>query len=716
MSVIQNIRDKYARVMVILIAVSLIGFILMDAFSSRSSLFSGNSTTVGKINGKKVDYVDFEKKVKIQEEQYKAQGYDMGEAGRQNLIEGVWNSEISEALLADQYQRLGITVSNKEMNDFLFGSNPPQDLRQRFTDSTGQYNGAAAQQAVNQIKKSGKPEDKEQLANYFDGMRNQRAMEKYMSLLNNSIYLPKWLVEKQSADDALVARTSYVAVPYTSVSDSAVSVSDAEISQYIKKHSNEFEQTEEVRNISFVLFPTVPSSADSADARTALAQLKPAFDTAKDVEHFLTVNGSPLPYYDGLINKTAIQQPNKDSILAAGVGVTYGPYIDPTQRGAYMVLSRIIEARPIPDTVSVRHILIGTVRQDPQSGQQMPIRDDSTARHLADSVRSLLAAGQSFDSLVARYSDDAGSKAKGGLYEKIVANGQMVGPFNDYAFTHPVGEVGIVKTQFGYHIMEVRSAKGSSTGYKIAYLARPVEISSETENAANTAASQFAADSRSIESFNQNFDKNLRSKGLNKQTADLKALDFNIAGAGTSRELVRDAFKASKGDVLQVQRVSNGYIVAAVNSISPAGLQSVAQARGALEPVLRNKKKAELIKKNIGAVSTLEAVASKVNVPVATADSVHFNGNNNVLGFEYKVIGASFNPANRGKVAGPIEGQAAVYVIRVDNVSATATAAAGLDQQRALLMQSARQRASQANPIEALKKAASIKDYRAKFF
>ncbi|RYD87839.1 MAG: peptidylprolyl isomerase, partial [Sphingobacteriales bacterium] len=343
MSVIQNIRDKYARVMVILIAVSLIGFILMDAFSSRSNLFSGNTTTVGKVNGKKIEYIDFEQKIKQQEEQYKAQGYDMGEAGRQNLIEGVWNAEVTEALLADQYKKLGIQVSNKELNDYLFGANPPQDLRQRFTDSTGQYNGAAAMQAVNQIRTSKRPEDaasRQQLVSYFEGMRNQRAMEKYMSLLNNAIYLPKWMVEKQTADKALIARTSFVGIPYTTVSDSSVTVSDSEIDQYIKSHRTEFEQKEETRSISFVVFPTLPSQEDSAEARANLLTLKAGFDTTDNMERFLAVNNSTLPYYNGLIGKSSMQQPNKDSILAAGVGVTYGPYLDATQRGAYWVMSR----------------------------------------------------------------------------------------------------------------------------------------------------------------------------------------------------------------------------------------------------------------------------------------------------------------------------------------------------------------------------------------
>jgi peptidyl-prolyl cis-trans isomerase D len=718
MSVIQQIRDKYARIAVIAIAVSLIGFILMDALSGRSNMFSNNSTVVGSINGKKVDYIEFEKKVKQQEDQMKAQGMETGD-NRQQLVEQVWMSEINDVVMGEQYQKLGIAVSNKEINDYLFGSNPPADLKQRFTDSTGVYNGALAQQAINQIKKSGKPEEKEQLANYIKYLRSSRELEKYNSLMTHSIYMPKWFIEKQTSDNALVASAAYVSVPYATIADSSVKVSNDEISDYVNSHRNEFESKTETRSIAFVSFPAVPSSADSAQARKALVDLKPSFDTATDYDRFLAMNNSALPFYNGLISKNAMRQINKDEILAQPVGVTYGPYLDPAQGGrSTFVLSRILEARSISDSVKVRHILIGTSKRDPQSGQMYPVRDDSTAKKIADSVRTLLAAGQSFDSLVIKLSDDDGSKAKGGVYENITANGQMVGAFSDYAVTAPVGKVGVVKTDFGYHVMEVLSAKGSTTGYKIAYMGRPIDVSEETENAASNAASQFAADSRSLESFNQNIDKSLRARGIARQEANnIRPLDWNINGVGVSRTLVRNIYSASKGDILQPERVGNSYVVAAVTGINKAGLMSVAAARPVVEPVLRNRKKAQQIRQKIGAITTLDAVSAKVGQPVVTADSIHFNGNNAALGFENKVIGASFNPANKGKVVNEaIEGQAGVYVLRVDNISALAVPSVSVEAQRPMMIQMARQQAQGQNPLEALKSAASIKDNRAKFY
>ena len=494
MSVIQKIRDKYARWAVVAIALSLLGFIMMDAFSGKGSLFGGNNTTVGKINGKKVDYQEFVKKVDVAEKfQRDQQGGDLGESGRQQVIQAVWDQEVSDVVLNKQYNELGLVVSEKELRDILFGANPPQDLKQRFTDpKTGVYNGVQAQQFISQIKKQGAPQDKDQLNQYLESLEKDRLMTKYTSLLANSIYFPKWFIEKRNVDNSLMAKVSFVSVPYSTISDSTVKVSDDEIQDYINDHKKQFEQKDETRSLSFVTFSAAPSAADSAATKTALLQLKPQFDTLNNYESFITKNSS-LPFYNGFISKPAIQQPNKDSILSAPVGVVYGPYLDAGQNGAY-VLSKIIDEKVLPDTVKVRHILIAT-QQQTQTGELVPVREDSTAKRLMDSVQNLYRSGTSFDTLVAKFSEDPGSKSTGGVYDNVTS-GRMMPTFNDFIFTHKTGETGVVKTEFGYHFIEILSQKGSSPAYKVAYLAKPILASQETENAAENAATIFAGDSR----------------------------------------------------------------------------------------------------------------------------------------------------------------------------------------------------------------------------
>ena len=710
MSVIQKIRDKYARWAVVAIALSLLGFILMDALAGRGSIFGQQSTTIGKINGKKIDYIEFNKKVQAQEDMARAQGYDMGEAGRQQVIESVWSQEIMQQLLQEQIDELGLTVGKKELNDMLFGANPPQDLRQNFSDpNTGVYNAQAAQQYINQVKSQGTPEQKAQFNDYLGQLEFGRLTEKYATLLSSTIYFPKWFIEKQNADNSLVGRASYVSVPYTTISDSAVKVSDDDIKAYMNDHKEDFEQKEETRSISYVVFNASPSSADSAAVRQQLESLKGQFAAAPNAGQFIAQQGSAISFADQYFGQSQIQVPNKDSIFALPAGGVFGPYLDANN----YVLAKKLDVKTMPDSARVRHILIST--GNPQTGQ--PGTPDSIAKRRIDSIATAINNGASFDSMVVRYSDDPGSKEKGGVYD-FFPQGQMVPQFNDFAFGKPVGTREVVKTDFGYHLVEVLGHKGSQPYYKIAYLAKPIAPSNETDQAASSAASLFAGDARNLKAFNDNFDKSLKGKGYNKLVAqDIKESDFSIQGLGSNRTLVRNIFDADQGDVLQPERVGDNYVVVAVTEVNEEGMMSVAKARSVVEPVLRNEKKAEQIKQKIGKISTLEAASAAVAQPIQVADSLHFNGANAVFGYEGKVIGAVFNPANKGKVVPEaVEGQSGVYVLRVDNISTVPVPAANVQQQQEMLKQQARQGLMYRNPIQALQEAADIEDNRAKFF
>ena len=187
----------------------------------------------------------------------------------------------------------------------------------------------------------------------------------------------------------------------------------------------------------------------------------------------------------------------------------------------------------------------------------------------------------------------------------------MVKAFNDFVFNGKVGERQVVKTEYGYHLVEILGQKGSQPYYKIAYLAKPIDDSAETDNLANNQASQFAGDSRDTKAFDAAYDKNLRGKGYAKLiAADIRPTDYSINGLGASREFVKAIFEAKQGTVLQPYRVGDAYVVATVTGVEEAGLQSVAKARATVEPILRNQKKATQIKEKIGKVTTIEAIST----------------------------------------------------------------------------------------------------------
>lgn len=726
MSVIQQIQEKYAKLMAIIIAIALIIFVVMLAFENGGNMFQGaNSTTVGSVNGTKIDYLDFQKKIDQQENYLRQQGYGAGSALQQQAMEGAWSQEINQILQADEWDRLGITVENKELGDILYGANPPQDLKSSFTDSTGFYNAAMAKQQIDAILKKTKGTEEEmaqrdQLVAYIEYLKTTRKTEKYNSLFANSANFPKWYLEQQIADNSKIASISFVRESYASIPDSSVQVSDNEIKDYVNKHKDDYKQ-EESRSIAYVAFSALPTASDSMVAKDRLQQQREEFDSTQDVNHYLAAQGVRT-YYDGFINGSRIQIPVKDSIFNIPTGSVYGPYLD----GNAYALAKLIARRNQPDSVDVRHILIATSQRDPQSGQMFPVRDTASAYKLADSIRTAIRNGSNFDSLAIRFSDDPGKNDQqtgaynGAKYEKV-ESGAMVPEFNDFIFGNPVGTKGIVKTEFGYHYIEILKQKGNSPAYKIAYLSRPIEVSTETENNAQNEAALFAGDSRDMKSFDENVEK-LKAKGINKNIAiDITPNAYDIQGLGSSRAMVKKIFDADKGDVLEPEKVGSNYVVAIVTEVFDKGTMSVAKARPMVEPLLKNKKKAELLTKKIGNANTLEAVAAALGgKTIETIDTLRMTGAQSpsagTIASEQKVIGAAFNPANSGKVSPVIAGSSGVYVIRVNNVSATPVAGANVEEQAKTRYQQAKQQAMYSSPLQALREEATIKDRRSKFF
>ena len=717
MSVIQKIQEKYAKLMAVVIAIALLTFVVMLAFENGGNLFQGGrNNTVGTINGKEIDVASFNKTIAQQEASMERQGYPSGNATRLQAIEGAWNQELSRIALTSELDKLGMQIGKKEMGDVLYGENAPQELKQQFTDpQTGVFNPQLAKQQIDQMLKSKQtpPEQRQNFNDYVDQLEFMRLNEKYISLLSNSSNFPKWMIEKQNADNSQLASVSLVREFYTSIPDSAVKISDKEIEDYISKHKKDYEQ-EETRSIAYVTFSALPTAVDTAATRERLLALKPALDTTNDLQQFLEAQGVKT-YYNGYINGNNIQIAAKDSIFKIPVGTVYGPYID----GNTFALAKLVGVRTQPDTVKVRHILVATTQRD-QSGQSMQVRDSASAKKLIDSIQTALNTGSNFDSVAAKVSDDPGSKDKGGVYENVTSGG-MVPEFNNFIFGNSTGTKGVVKTDYGYHYIEILSQKGGSSAYNIAYLALPIEASQETDANASNEATLFAGNSRDQKSFDANIEK-LRAKGMNKAFAqEIKPNDYQVQGVGVSRSFVRNIYEAKTGEVLQPERVGENYVVAIVTETNKKGTQTAAKARMMVEPLLRNHKKAEQIQKKIGTITTLEAAAATLGAkPIETEDSLRMSeSQSTIVASEPKVIGAAFNPANKGKlVPQAIEGTSGVYVVRVNNVTATAVADANVAEQRKSKYQQAKMMGTYAaqQSLQVLTKAANVKDNRSNIY
>lgn len=710
MQIIQSIRDKGALLTVILIGMCIIGFILMDSQQGGgASLFGGNSQTVGKVNGESIELPAFTTAITRMEEQEMQRSGQRPSGERLNQIRAqVWDQLTAEKIFLAEAEKLGIELTPKELSATLMSNDQSNPLLQEqgiLDPATGKLDVAKAQEALRNIKKL-KGEQKEAVnAQLIEPLKISSAVTKYTGMLNASAYYPAWMQEKDIADAKNFALISYVAVPYTDISDSTVKVTDADINDYVKKNAYLFKQ-EAGRTVSYVTFSQLPTAADSAKVRAEVEQLKASFAADTNSAAFVARNASVMDYRDEFLPKSRIQSSAVDTIVKNPIGVVYGPYVD----GDNFAIAKVVATKPLPDSVKARHILIPV--NDPQTGQ--PINPDSVAKKRADSLLAAIKAGADFGALAAQFSVD-GSKDNGGDLGTF-EYGKMVPEFNEFSFTKPVGSTDVVQTQFGYHVINIVSQKDFKPAYKIAFVAKQIVPSDATINAASLQATKASAQENAAA-----LAKYAAANGLKfvQLPSLVKENDYSVGSMRDARQLVRWAFESKKGAVSEPFNIGDDFVVASVDNVYKEGLQDAATARSGAESIIRKQKKAKMIIDKLGKTPTLESAAAAYGKQIqqaGTDSSITFNSQMiNGLGLEHKLIGASFNKDFQAKPTPAIEGTTGVYVMKVNSIGSRPADAPEVIAQQATGRLSAI-RSQNNNWFEGLKKQAAIKDNRSKFF
>lgn len=702
MSVIQKIRDKGAWILFGGIALALIAFILQDA--SKQPGGNSQNTTLGTVNGQAIDRNEYQDKLTFFDNMSKQRGQQMPHS----ILTGqVWNYLVQEALLNQEVAKLGIGFTGNELADLLFGDNPPQWMQQQFTDpKTGVFNAAAARQAFAQIKKTNDAQSEQVNKQFIEPTVQQTLFQKYTALVSGAVYIPKWMAEKTNADNSAIAKASYVYVPYNTINDSSVTVTDAQINAYVQKHEKQFKRDEEGRTVQYIGFSENASTADSTSIKQQIEALKTGFETTTDVKNFVVSKSTDgKPYTETYLTKDNFSDANSDTIITLAPGQVYGPY---TNNGVYE-LAKMVGKRTVPDSATARHILIKTAGEN-----GTPILADSIAKKRIDSIAAAIQGGADFNLMVLKYSDDEGSKTTGGQYTFPYSQFKTISPeFAQTIFYEPVGAKKTVKVATqgysGYHYIEVLKQQGSQTAYNIAYVSKPILASSETIGAASSAASQFASSSRT----KADFEANAKKIGKVPLTSpEIKSADYSIGAlGGENRDFVKWVYKSKVGDISDPAEMGDQYIVAMVTGVDKAGVPSAQSVRPMVESIVRNENKAKtLIAKIKG--TTLEEVASSAGVSVQTADSLSFQST--VIpgaGNEPKVVGAAFNKETVAKISAAIAGNSGVYVVKSGGVSAVASLGSSPDQTRESIKNMITQQ-QQNTLVEGLRKAATIKDER----
>lgn len=703
MALIGKIRNNMWLV-IVLLAVALGGFILMDMTSASNRGSFGSRTTIGEVAGQKIDYIDFQK----------AESALYGGSGDQySKKSSLWNYYVENAIVTDIAGENGIDVSGEELTELEFGANLSPVVQSFYRNpQTGQVD----RNQLNEIKTAideGKVSNPEFAAS-FNELRKQviktQKQTKLVNLVSKSLYTPTWQAETLDKINNESATLEYVRIPFETIADTEVALTDEDFAAYIKENEVKYTNKEEVRNLSYVVYDVKATQEDSMKIKEELSGLATQF-AASTNDSLFALNNNGF-YGSNYVKSDDLTGPLKDTVKSLSVGQVYGPYID---NNAYVV-AKLVGKKVIADSAKASHILRSVANGDPM---QLV-----AAQAYIDSIKTLINSGSvTFADAATANSQDPGSASKGGDLGSF-APGAMVPEFNDAVFNGKVGSLYTVTTQFGVHLIKVNNLiyKSNELKYNVAYLAQAIIPSEGTQNAILDKVVSALESTKKIEDLSKLIVDSMKVETV----GGLKKNDFTLGNLGlgqTSRDIVKWAFDddTNVGDVSPdvhiytdaVNYVDSKYVVVALKSIDKPGVASVESIKETIEPLIRNKKKGEKIKSKISGTD-ITAIATSFGLTPGLAENITFGrGAFPDGGQEPLVIGKSFALA-AGAVTEPIVGSNGVYVVKVATKTPASPEQGGFMQK----MQQTQAVRSQVNfrLMEAIKKTVKIDDNRATFF
>ncbi|MGJ8548718.1 SurA N-terminal domain-containing protein [Winogradskyella wichelsiae] len=712
MAVLNKIRQR-SLILILVIALALFSFVIGDLFKNSDSLTGSSQDVIATINGTDINRVEFQQKVK---------NYQDRSGGRQTSTQSmnaIYNQEVRKIVQQSEFDELGLSVEKDEMRDLLkisFSSYP------EFQDANGNFDFNRLNAFIANLKDlNGDTAPLGNfLVNYESWTSNEQTIaanaiqQTYYNLIKSGVGATISEAEEEYLGDSKTVDIKYVQIPYATIDDSAVEVSKSEITAYMKEHEDTY-KSDATTEVVYVEFKEGASKADEDKLKADLIALKsdreeynenskntetiPGFDSATDIEEFVNSN-SATKYNDAFLREGQLPTIAKDTLMKLNVGGYYGPYKD----GEYYKLSKLIAAKQLPDSVKVRHILVPHIGG--QRADASITKTPEQAKATADSIFAAIKGGTKFMDLLELSSDKVSNEKDGEIEFDYLAG--MAPEFKAYAFDNKEGDIDVVQTSFGYHIIEILEQKSFNKAIKLATVSTKIEPSDQTLQDVFNKMSKFE-----IASKDGDFNALAKERDLVVKPITFKALDETIPGLGSQREVVRWSFDSDTevGDFKNFTISNFGYIVAKVVEKREAGLMSTEDASITVLPEIRKEKKAKLIREKISGTS-VDAIAQNQGQSARTAAALTINNTTlSGAGAEPKVIGSAFGLA-QGATSKPIDGQKGVYVIEVTKV----TDATKLDNYTAIMnrLSSERRNSAQTKVYTALEDAAEIEDNRAK--
>ncbi|TYP97887.1 peptidylprolyl isomerase/peptidyl-prolyl cis-trans isomerase D [Tenacibaculum adriaticum] len=708
MAILSKIRER-SLFLIVIIGLALFAFVLDP--SKLSDFFSSSKINeVGEVNGDPISRQEFAEAL----ESYKTQTGNR--VSEMQAAKTVWNNLLRQKIYENQLEQAGITVGEADIMNALYEA-PTVQGDPRFQTS-GIFDKDKLKEHLATIKADNSTEWNA-WQNYMTSLKDNLQKTTYDNLVGAGLGASLKEGEAQYLTENTKVSADFVYVPYTSVADSLITIKKSEVQSYIDNHEAEF-KVEASRDIKFVKFDVVPTNQDEEAVKAEVVKLLndreeyssvskgnviiKGLKNTTDYKTFLNDNNSDLPLNENLQFKVQVPQAIAEDIFKGSKGDVFGPY----KENGFFKISKITEVTNVPDSVKASHILIPFTGS--RSATAETTQTEEQVKNTADSLLAVVKSSPSkFADLAKELSVDKSNADKGGELGWFTYN-TMVPEFRDYCFGNVKGDVGVVKTQFGFHIIKIEDQKNPQDAVKLATFARKIEASETTENTIFQNAETFALEL----SKGKAFDEAVKEKQLSSLPAvGMKALDENVPGLGNERQIITWAFeKDSEVESFKRFDVDGGYVVVTLTGKTEKGLMPVDKAISKVRPILMNKKKAEIIKDKFSG-ATLADVAKTTSQVIKKATDVNLKSPTiSGIGYEPKIVGAMLNAKNN-ELYKAIVGDRGVYAFVVTGKELP-TALPNYDTYRDRL---ATQRKNQSFKMyEAIKKASNVEDYMSSFY
>ena len=656
MAVLENIR-KRTTVLILIIGLALFAFVISGVFTSSNLGGEKVGSSVAEINGEDISIDEFRQEVEV------ASNRVGPTASSMQVVNQVWENKVRQTILGEQFEDLGIGIEQDQIVDFLrttgYAQNP------QFQNQNGQFDPNIFKQTVADWKVNNPPQYSAWLQTENEIV--QLAKEQtYFNMVKAGVgaTLKEGELDYKLANEKMDIK--YVRVPYASIPDSTINVTKSEIADYVSKHKEEYKQ-DPARDLQYVYFQEKPSEADQTAIRDEISKLlddtveyNSQTDRNDTIKGFRNTNDVTVfldRYSDtkfDTIYKAKKNLPSSvaDTLMSLNVGQIYGPYKD----GNSYKISKMIARKP-NGSVKASHILLaytGATRANPAVTRTKEEAEAKAKELLREAKKS----GVVFAEL-ARDNSDGPSAPNGGdlgYFQK----GVMVPKFNDFAFNNNEGSIGLVETDFGFHVIKIDDKEDV---VQIATMAREIVASEETINTLFTNATKFEMETTDDESAFSALAK--KEEYVVRPVNKIKALDENLPGLTNQRNIVQWAFSTDTevGDIKRFN-INNGYAVVQLTGSYAKGVMSAEDASVLVLPIIRKERKAaKIIAANKG--KDMSAIASDNGASISNASALTVKSPTIPgAGSEPVVVGTAYG-MTAGATSGLIQGNTGVFKIEI---------------------------------------------------